>query len=568
MAEKILVIGGVALGPKAACRAKRLNPRAEVTIIDENRLVSYGGCGMPYFLSEDVQSIDDLRSTPYQTLRDPEFFRSMKGVGLRTRTRATAIDRARKIVSATNLESGSQMELAYDKLVLATGASPRRPGVPGADLDNIFFLTRLEAAESIRRACQQGQVSEAVIIGAGFIGLEAAVALAGVWGVNVSVVEMRDQVLPGALPADLALMARHDLESGGVRVFTGETLREFRGKGAVASVVTDKREMPAQLVIVAAGFVPNSELARAAGLKVADFGGIIVDESMRTSDPDIFAGGDCAAVASLVTGKPGYMPLGSLANRQGRVIGTNVAGGSASFPGYVGSFMVKLFRKSFGGVGLPVEQAAKAGFDAAGVMVEQLDRAHFYPEKSMMCLELVADRQDRRVLGMQGACDDGIALKARVDAVAAALQLARPSVQDISNLEVAYSPPFASAMDIVNTVANVTDNVLSGRMRAVGGADFMKLWERRAENGVFFIDTRPARAGRAVEAEHPDWHSIPLEEIRRRIDEIPRDRPVALICNTGLRAYDASLVLAAGGLKDVVNSMGGMQAVGQMGLKP
>lgn len=568
MAEKILVVGGVALGPKAACRAKRLNPRAEVTIIDENRLVSYGGCGIPYYLSEEVQNLDDLRSTPYHTLRDPEFFRAMKGVELLTRTRATAIDRTRKTVSATNLESGAQLELPYDRLLLATGASPRRPGVPGSDLANIFCLTRLEAAEAVHRACQQGKVSEAVIVGAGFIGLEAAVALADVWGVQVSVVEMREQVLPGALPADLALMARHDLEAGGVRVFTSETVRELRGNGSVASVLTDKREIPAQLVIFAAGFLPNSELARAAGLSLADFGGILVDDSMRTSDPDIFAGGDCAAITNLITGKPGYMPLGSLANRQGRVIGTNLAGGSASFSGYVGSFMVKLFSMSFGGVGLTVEQAQKAGFDAVGVMAEQLDRAHFYPEKSMMCLELVADRQDRRVLGLQGACQDGIALKARVDAVAAALQLARPSVQDISNLEVAYSPPFASAMDIVNTVSNVTDNVLSGRMRPVSGADFMRLWEKRAENGVFFIDTRPAIAGRAIEAEHPDWHSIPLEEIRQRLDEIPRDRPIALICNTGLRSYDASLALAAAGLKDVVNSMGGMQAVGQMGLEP
>lgn len=568
MAEKVLVVGGVALGPKAACRAKRLNPKADVTIIDENRLISYGGCGIPYYLSEDVQNIDELRSTPYQTLRDPAFFKTMKEIEVRTMTRATAIDRERRLVMATDLNTGSNLQLPYDRLVLATGASPRVPPVPGAELDNVFCLTRLEAAETIRKACQGGKVSDAVIVGAGFIGLEAAVALADVWGVKVSVVEMLDQVLPGVLPESVARMAEHDLSEGKVEVHTGERVKEIRGDGAVASVVTDKREIPAQLVIFATGFAPNSQLARAAGLKVEAFGGIVVDEHLRTSDPDIYAGGDCVAITNLITGKPGYLPLGSMANRQGRVIGTNLAGGSATFPGFVGTFMVKLFKKSFGGVGLTAERARSAGFNAIGVMAEQLDRAHFYPEKAMMCLELVADKTSRRVLGMQGACEDGLALKARIDAVAAALQLSRPSVDDISNLEIAYAPPFSAAMDIVNTVANVTDNVLAGRMRPVSGQEFMKLWQNRAENGVFFIDARPAKAGQAVQARHPDWHSIPLEDIRRKLDEIPRDRPVALICTTGLRAYDSELVLERNGFADVVNSMGGMQAVSQMGLMP
>lgn len=569
MPEKILIVGGVALGPKAASRCKRLMPDAEVTLVDENVYISYGGCGIPYYVSGEVQNLDDLRATPYHTIRDPEFFRAMKGVTVRNQTRALSIDRAAKTLLVKDVISGKEEELPYDKLVLATGASPRVPPVEGKDLKNVLSLTRLEAAGAIRTACQEGKVNEAVIVGGGFIGLEAAVALADMWGVKVSVVEMMDQILPGVLSHSLARMAEHDCVSHKVDVYTSEKVLKLEGKdGAVSKVVTDKRELPAQLVIFAAGFIPNGRLAKDAGLDVAPFGAVVVDEHMRTSDPAIYAGGDCVAIRNIITDKLGYLPLGSMANRQGRVIGTNLAGGDATFPGYVGTWAVKLFEMSFCGTGLTVERARKEGYDAIGVSVEQLDRAHFYPEKNMMSLELVVDKPTRRVLGIQGACSAGDALKARVDAVAGVLQYARPTVEDISNLEVSYAPPFASAMDVVNVVGNVADNVLAGRFKPVTGDQFMELWKNRDQNHIFFIDARPAKAGQAVQARHPEWHSIPLEEIAARVNEVPKDQPVAIICNTGLRAYDSLLILARNGITDVVNSTGGMQAVGKMGLKP
>ncbi len=569
MPEKILIVGGVALGPKAASRCKRLMPDAEVTLVDENVYISYGGCGIPYYVSGEVQNLDDLRATPYHTIRDPEFFRAMKGVTVRNQTRALSIDRAAKTLLVKDVISGKEEELPYDKLVLATGASPRVPPVEGKDLKNVLSLTRLEAADAIRTACQEGKVNEAVIVGGGFIGLEAAVALADMWGVKVSVVEMMDQILPGVLSHSLARMAEHDCVSHKVDVYTSEKVLKLEGKdGAVSKVVTDKRELPAQLVIFAAGFIPNGRLAKDAGLDVAPFGAVVVDEHMRTSDPAIYAGGDCVAIRNIITDKLGYLPLGSMANRQGRVIGTNLAGGDATFPGYVGTWAVKLFEMSFCGTGLTVERARKEGYDAIGVSVEQLDRAHFYPEKNMMSLELVVDKPTRRVLGIQGACSAGDALKARVDAVAGVLQYARPTVEDISNLEVSYAPPFASAMDVVNVVGNVADNVLAGRFKPVTGDQFMELWKNRDQNHIFFIDARPAKAGQAVQARHPEWHSIPLEEIAARVNEVPKDQPVAIICNTGLRAYDSLLILARNGITDVVNSTGGMQAVGKMGLKP
>ena len=570
MAQKILIIGGVALGPKAACRAKRLLPDAEVTIIDENTFISYGGCGIPYYMSGEINNLDDLRATPYHTLRDPEFFRTMKDVTVRTQTRALSIDRQAKTVLVRDLTSGKEEHLPYDQLVIATGAEPRIPPVEGRDLQNVFAVTRLEAARDIRKDCESGKISQAVIVGGGFIGLESVVALADMWGVECSVVEMAPHILPGALSGSMAQMAEQDCRAHKVQVYAGEKVVKLEGdaQGRVARVITDQRTLDAQLVIFAAGFLPNGRLARDAGLEVTDFGAIKVNDLLQTSDPAIYAGGDCVSVPNLITGKAGYIPLGSMANRQGRAIGSNLAGGNTRFAGYVGTWAVKLFGLSFCGTGLTVEKARAEGFDAVGVAVEQLDRAHFYPEKFMMSLELVVERGTRRVLGMQGACAAGDALKARIDAVAGVLQFARPTLDDISNLEVAYSPPFASAMDVVNTVANVADNVLAGRFRPVSVDAFAEMWKNRASNQVFFIDARPAAASKAVQASQPDWHGIALEEVQARLNEIPRDRPVALICNTGLRAYDAELILAKHGITDVVNTMGGMQAAGKIGFSP
>ena len=569
MAEKILVIGGVALGPKAASRCRRLLPDAEITMVDENDYISYGGCGIPYYVSGEVQNIDALRQTNADVIRDPAFFAAQKNIIVHNHTRALAIDRKNKTVQVENLDNGEKRLLPYDKLVIATGATPRVPNVPGAGLRGVHTLTRLEAAREIRQACEGGKIKSAVVVGGGFIGLEAAVALADMWGVEVSVVEMLDQLLPGVLSPDMALMARNDCESGGVAVYTGEKVVRIEGDGTVSRVVTDKREIAADLVIFAAGFIPNGRLAAAAGLAMAPFGAILANEHLRTSDPDIYTGGDCAAIKNIITGKPGYMPLGSLANREGRVIGTNLAGGNATFPGYVGTWAVKLFKRSFCGVGLATPRARAEGFDALGVLINQLDRAHFYPEKKMMTLEIVADKKTRRVLGLQGACEDGDAVKARIDAVAAVLEYAQnPVLEDISNLEVAYAPPFSAAMDAINTVANVAENVLEGRMKPIGVPEFMELWKNRAANNFYFIDSRPAKAGKKMEEKYPDWHSIPLEEIHERLKEIPRDRPIALICNTGNRASTVQLVLANNGITDTVNAMGGMQAAGQMGLQP
>ncbi len=569
MSKNILVIGGVALGPKAACRCKRLMPDANVTMIDENELISYGGCGMPFYLSGEINNLDDLRATPYHRIRDASFFEEIKGVNVRTRTRALSIDPKAKTVLVENLKTNEQETLNYDELVIATGASPRIPQVEGVDLKNVFAVTRLEAVYDIRKSCEQGEINKAVIIGGGFIGLECAVALAEMWGVEVSIVEMASSILPGALSAGMASMAEKDCQDNDVAVFTNEKLVRIEGEnGKACRVVTDKQTLEAQVVILAAGFIPNGQLAKDAGLEVAPFGGVVVNEYMQTTDPNIYAGGDCVAIKHLITDKMSFLPLGSMANRQGRVIGTNLAGGKSRFEGVVGTWGVKLFELTFCGTGLSLERAKAEGFDAISVHIEQLDRAHFYPEKHMMGLELVVEKSSRRVLGMQGVCAAGDALKARVDAVAVALQMGKPTVDDISNLEIAYTPPIASAMDVVNAVANVADNVLEGRFKPMQPEEFAKLWETRAEHNTFFVDTRPGDAGAAIQERDSAWHFIPLEEIEAKLSEIPKDRPVALICNTGLRAYDANLILKNNGFENVTNSLGGLQAASKQGFKP
>ncbi len=572
MAQNILVIGGVALGPKAACRCKRLAPEANVIMIDENVFISYGGCGMPFYLSGEINTLDDLRSTTYRTVRDPEFFKELKDIDVRTQTRAMHINREEKFVRVQDVVSGTEQNIPYDKLVIATGASPRIPAIEGTKLENVFAVTRLEAVRDIRQACEKGLVTQAVIVGGGFIGLECAVALAEMWGVEVSVVEMEETLLPGALSQTLARMAEKDCRDNGVAIYTGESVVRLEGDdGKVCRVVTNERTLEAQVVILAAGFIPNSSLARDCGLKVASFGGIEVNEFMETSDPNIYAGGDCVALHHLITEKKTFLPLGSMANRQGRVIGTNLAGGRTRFSGVVGTWGVKLFNLTFCGAGLTLERAKAEHFDAMSVNIAQLDRAHFYPEKDMMHLELVVERATRRVLGIQGTSKAGDALKARIDAVAAVLQFTRPTVDDISNLEIAYTPPIASAMDIVNTVANVADNALAERFIPMTPQEFAKVWENREENAYFFIDARPAAVSKVTEAATPGWHAIPLEEVATQLDSvtkrIPKDTPVALICNTGLRAYDVALMLTRAGYK-VYNTNGGLQAAGLQGFSP
>ncbi|TES90984.1 MAG: pyridine nucleotide-disulfide oxidoreductase, partial [Desulfobacteraceae bacterium] len=565
MAQNILIIGAVALGPKAACRFKRMEPDSRVTMVDQSNLISYGGCGIPYFISGDVSEAKQLQETSFHMLRDEKFFRQAKDIDVIINTRAVSIDRDNKTVRVLNVLSGKQQDLAYDKLVLATGSRPRDLSIPGSHLEGVFTVSDLNKAIAIKKEISEGKVGKAVIIGAGAIGLEMAEALADLWGIETAVVEITDQLLPGFISANMSKMVQHHLEENEVVFYLNEEVKHFEGENRIEKVVTTERVLEADLVIIAAGVIPNSDLASDADLKVSPAEAIVVNKRMQTSDPDIYAGGDCVEVINLITDKPGYYPLGSLANRQGRVIGTNLAGGDAEFEGAVGSFVVKLFEISVASAGLNLETAKKEGFDPLSAFVVQFDRAHFYPEKDLMYLELVVEKSTGQVLGIQGLGNTGDGVIARVNAVAPILKH-KPSTDDISNLEFAYSPPFSAAMDILNALGNTAENILAGKNRVIDPDQFFDLWQQRKDGRVCFLDCRGWGNARPFVKKYPDhWKSIPQDELMDRLAEVPQDKQIVLICNTGVRSFEAQGMLDQAGVRQTYNLQGGVAALKKLG---
>ena len=566
MSKNILIIGAVALGPKAACRFKRMEPHSRVTMVDQSNLISYGGCGIPYFISGDVSEAKQLQETSFHMLRDEKFFRQTKDIDVIINTRAVSIDRGNKTVRVLNVLSGKQQNIAYDKLVLATGSRPRDLSIPGSHLEGVFTVSDLNKAIAIKKDISEGKVGKAVIIGAGAIGLEMAEALTDLWGIETAVVEITDQFLPGFISANMSKMVQHHLEENEVVFYLNEEVKRFEGENRIEKVVTTKRVLEADLVIIAAGVIPNSDLASDAGLNVSIAGAIIVNKRMQTSDPDIYAGGDCVEVINLITDKPGYYPLGSLANRQGRVIGTNLAGGDAEFEGAVGSFVVKLFEISVASAGLNLETAQKEGFDPLSAFVVQFDRAHFYPEKDLMYLELVVEKSTGQVLGIQGLGNTGDGVIARVNAVAPILKH-KPSTDDISNLELTYSPPFSAAMDILNALGNTAENILAGKNRVIDPDQLFDLWQQRKDGRVCFLDCRGWGNAEPFVKKYPDhWKSIPQDELRDRLAEVPQDKQIVLICNTGVRSYEAQGVLDQAGVRQTYNLQGGVAALKKLGV--
>ncbi len=568
MALKVVVIGAVALGPKAACRLKRLRQDAEIVMVDQDRFISYGGCGIPYYLSEDVPDETALMSTSFHMVRDERFFREAKGVRVMTRTRALRIDRDSKQVEVEDLDSGVRSLLAYDKLIIGTGSRNVVPPIEGVDAKNVYHVSNLQNALDVKQTVIREDIKRAVVIGGGAIGIEVSEALADMWGVDTTVVERLDHIFPRLFDENIARMAEHHLRGQGVQVYTGETVLrlESDGEGRVARVVTDKRALDADLVILAAGVRPNAELAGRAGIELGAGGGIVVNEHLQTSDPDIYAGGDCVENNNLLTGGRLYAPLGSLANRHGRVIGSHIAGQNARFEGVVGSFIVKIFDRCFAAAGLSQAAAREAGIEAERVLGVGYDRAHFFPEKGLMFLQLIVDPSNRRVLGIQGVGKANDAVSVRIDAVAGLLKHA-PTVEDISNLELAYSPPFSSAMDTLNALGNTADNLLDGVYRRITVDEAMKLFDESPD--VLFLDLNAPRAAQPYVERFPDkWMNVPYDTVIARIDEIPRDRFLITICDSGIRSYESQVILADRGFDRVFAMEGGLNALKWLGLNP
>ena len=566
MPQNIVVIGAVALGPKAACRLKRLEPDSKVVMVDKDDIISYGGCGIPYFISGEVSDPSQLQETSFHMLRDKTFFQEAKDIEVLTKTEAVKIDRQEKHVLIKNLITQEESTLPYDKLVLATGSRPRRLAIPGTELEGVFAVNNMNAAIAIKDRISSGQVEKALIIGGGFIGLEMAEALTDMWGIETTVVEIADQLLPGLISRNMAKIVKHHMEEKEVSFLLEHRVERLEGKGKVERAVTSEKAIETDMVILAVGTEPNSDLARAAGLEISPKGAIVVNSKMQTSDPNIYAGGDCVEVTNLISGKPGYYPLGSMANRQGRIIGTNLAGGNAEFPGAVGSFVVKVFDLSVAAAGLSIEVARREGFDAISALVIQFDRAHFYPEKDLMTLELVVEKGSGRVLGIQGVGPMGEGTVGRINAVASILKY-KPTAEDIGNLELAYSPPFSAAMDILNALGNTAENILAGKNRVVDVDEFDELWKQRENGDVVFLDCRGWGNAEPFVNKYPrHWKSLPQDELRARMAEVPRDKKLVLICNTGVRSYEAQVTLDEMGIKDSCNLQGGVACLKKWGL--
>ncbi len=569
MAEKIVIIGGVAAGPKTACRLKRLRPEFEITVLDQDSLISYGGCGIPYYVSGDVNDEVQLRQTSFHTTRDAGFFTRAKGVTVRTRTRALAIDRQKKTVRVEDLDSGTQEEIPYDKLVLATGSQPRVLPIPGADLPGVFTISDLHKAIAIKERLARGKVGRAVVIGGGFIGIEMAEAFADLWGVETTIVEFTDQLLPGIVDPPFAAMLQHALEKNGVTVHTGEgaTAIVADGDGNACRVETPNRSIDCDIVVMAVGVTPRSDLARDAGLLVGATGGIVVNNRMQTSDPDIYAAGDCVEITNLVSGTKSIAPLGSLANRQGRVVADNLAGIPSRFDGWVGSFVMKAFDACISATGLSLTMARRQGFDADAVISAQSDRAHFFPTQTVIPLQMVFDRRTRRVLGVQGFGPMGDAVLARIDAAAG--MIARgATIDDFSTLEMAYAPPFATALDALNATANIADNKAAGRLRTVSVEDFLAWMEDfDARPQWVALDIRhPAETAAFIEKFGDRWIGIPYVEIRERYKELPTDKTLIIICDAGTRSYEIQCFLDSVGMPDSLVLGGGFNIMRRLGV--
>ncbi len=566
MAKNIVIIGAVSLGPKAAARLKRLQPDAKVTLVDQENLMSYSCGGIPMFLSGDISEPEGLITNNFQTLRHEKYYTHVLDVTLLRNTRALKIDRRKKEVLIQSLPDGKQEVLPYDNLVVATGKRPKPFTVPGFDLPGVLDVYSLKSAAGVKERVVKEGAEKAVIIGGGFTGLETAQSLTEMWGVQTTVVEISDQLLPGYLSFNMAAALRRHVEDKGVAVRTGAKVLRLEGNGSVERVVTDKGTIDADLVIVSTGVEPNSDLAREAGLEVSPGGAIVVNKRMQTSDPMIYAGGDCVEIPDLVTGKPGYFPWPSLAQRQGRVIGTNLAGEKGEFKGAAGNFAAKIFDKTVACTGLNITAAGREGFDAVNVMVSQLERAHFWPVKDFMFLDLVVEKETGRVLGMQGMADSGDGLVGRINTVGALLE-SKPTVGDIGNLEIAYSPQFSGAMDIVNTLGNYAENVILGKSATINADELQKILHDKDNKDWVVIDARFDHEAEPYVQKNPGiWKNISVTEVLARKDEIPRDKKIIVLCKTGERSYDFQVVMNQLGIKENYNLQGGVLFLWRLGV--
>ncbi len=556
MSKKIVVIGGSAAGPKAAARAKRLDPTAEVTIIQKAPEMSMASCGYPYFVAGVFNNRNALLSTPYGEVRDPHYFVNTKGITARTETEVMSIDRERRVVQCRDLRGGATDELPYDKLIIATGARPRKPPVPGIDLDGVTTLQSMRDADFLRRIRDEGTIKKAVVIGGGLIGIETCEALQ-LSGIDITVIEMLPQILV-FLDWELAEVLENHVRSKAANVITDVKLAGFIGENGKLSAVRleNGTELPCELAVLAIGVIPNTDLARATGLEIGATGGILVDEYMRTSDPDIYAVGDCVELVHRITGKKTRAPFGDLANLEGRVAGENAAlGNSVTFPGTIHTGICKVFDFNAGSTGLSESRARQEGYNVETVINASLDKPEFMGAR-LLISKMVVDADTGRILGLQCVGPGDVAKQI---ASAAMAILGKLTVSDVVNADLPYAPPFSLAIDHFIATAHIMENKLKGRLKGIGPVELREKLDKGEK--PFLLDVRTPEEFDAMRLGIGET-MIPIGDLRRRLNDLPSDkeREIVCWCKISLRGYEAAIILEANGWKNVKVLEGGVMA--------
>ena len=553
MGKKVVIIGGVAAGMKTASRLRRRDNDAEIIVLERGSEVSYGACGFPYYISGDVKNFCCFTDSA-QGIRDAAFFREVKGVEVLVRHEATAINRDEHTVTYLNRDTGETKVLPYDKLVLATGSTPVKLPIPGADLAGVHNFWFPWDVRAVQKDMTENKVTDVVIVGAGLVGMELAEAFHK-QGLTVSVVEMQDRILPQMLDKEIADLIQKPVLQAGINLYLNEKTMAIEGTDKVTAVKTDKRAISAQMVIVAVGVRPNVELAREAGIVIGPSGSIAVNEYLETSDPDIYAGGDCAENTNLISKAKLFTPMGSTANKHGRVIADNIAGEKIKYPGILNTGICQVLNWQAGSTGLNETTAKKAGVEFETVVVPGFDRLGYMPGANRLILKLMAEVNTHRVIGAQAVGTGGV--DKRIDAIATAMAFGA-KVEDLSNIDYGYAPPFNGPIDNVSTAANVLMNKLAGRLRSINPKDFQKI---KGDPSYTLVDVRtPGEYAANRIAGCANIVNLALGSLRSEAEKVFTDKKARLVCSCqiDLRGYEAETIMRSLGYENVQSLEGGM----------
>lgn len=555
--KKLVVIGGSAAGAKAAAKARRLDMKAEITLIQKDPDLSMASCGYPYYVGGVFDDRNMLLATPTGVVRDSSFFLKTKDIKALTRTEVVAIDRAQKTVTCINLDSQEEQTIDYDRLIIATGASAALPPVPGIDLDGVTTLLSMADTDFLRKVRDEKKVTRTVVMGGGLIGVEACEALRES-GLDVTLVEMAPDILTFLDPQLAGLTANH-IRSRGVEVKTGTGIKEFLGEAGrlVAVKLQDDSIINCEAAVVATGVRPNVQLAREAGLQIGELGGILVDDHMATSDPDIYAAGDCIEIKHLITDKNVLAPMGDLANLQGRVAGENaVCGNSIVFPGTIHTSICKVFDFAAGSTGLTERTAQLNKIDNVETVVNASPDKPGFMGAKLLVSKIMVEKTSKKILGYQCVGDGDVS---RQMATAAMAIQGEMTLDRLTCADLPYAPPFSPAIDHFIASAHIVENKLKGRLKTISAKEV----HDKLENGEtpFLIDGRGPDEYEVLRLGIGEKY-IPLGVLRSRLDELPADKDAEIICfcKVSLRGYETALVLEENGWTNVRVMEGGIVA--------